>query len=191
MTSPGSWKSGSPCSWNQGAKEASQRSGSQDPTPGCPGLRLPSGPSWLRSCWPFRKFGLRDDSSRPHPTPPAPAPDPVFSGNGEQLLGVNPGWPGSCAMKELLGPAGLPPGWGALSWRVIPGACSRRWRGQGLGWADQPLLPGDGGFLCQSRCPRVQWGHLPGCVPGEGEASEDWVPHTCSSSPPEPCAQGG
>lgn len=169
MTSPGSWRSGSPCSWNQGAKEASRRSGSQAPHPRLPWAQATLSPAWLRSRWPFRKFGLRDDSSRPHPTPPALAPDPVFSGNGKQMLGASPDWPGSYAVKKLLGPAGLPPGWGALSRRVIPGACSRRWRGQGPGWADQPSLPGDGGFLRQSCCPRVQWGHLPGCVPGEGE----------------------
>ncbi|XP_067564848.1 regulator of telomere elongation helicase 1 isoform X12 [Pseudorca crassidens] len=39
--------------------------------------------------------------------------------------------------------------------------------GEGPGRADQPPLPGDGGFLHESRRPRVQWGHLPGCVPGE------------------------
>nr|XP_060141777.1 regulator of telomere elongation helicase 1 isoform X10 [Globicephala melas] len=39
--------------------------------------------------------------------------------------------------------------------------------GEGPGRADQPPLPGDGGFLHESHRPRVQWGHLPGCVPGE------------------------
>lgn len=76
------------------------------------------------------------------------------------------GQPGSPAMKRLQRRVHGPPSW--------------RWRGQGLLRVTR-LLPGDGCLLRERRLPRVPRGHLPGCVPGEGESGPART--ACLSSP--------